>query len=225
LELARLRKPSLGPGAARLADYQRLVDLIEEVPGDIVVCGVGNGTSLFTLGVLTSGHRRLWGFDSFGERLPPPQAEDEPDEASPSRRARPRKKIEAKKTARSESHLRSLIVGYRLPSGRRISPRQLRYRLTLVGGLSPAHHLEYPDGRPIALLHLNLHRYQTCDDCLSSFEPKVAPGGVVVFDQYRTPGASGVTRAIEEYYGGPPAGIERGAHWRAWHLVKPSTST
>jgi hypothetical protein len=214
----------LGPGNAQLDDYRKLVDLIADVPGDIVECGVGNGTSLFTLGLLTEDGRprRLWGFDSFGEKLPPPQPEDEPDGASApaSRKAKARRKIEAKKTARSESHLRALVLGYRLHSRGRISRRQLRKRFVLVRGLSPAGFREYAGG-PIALLHLNLQRYQACKDCLQYFEPKLAPGGVVAFDQYRRPRAIGVTRAIDEYYEGPPPGIRRGEHWKGWVWVKP----
>src|SRR2546427_6243350 len=48
----------------RSLHFQNLVELIEDVPGDIVECGVGAGRSLFLLGVLTDGGRhprRVWG--------------------------------------------------------------------------------------------------------------------------------------------------------------------
>ena len=213
LELKRL--PTFDTDDASLLYYRGLVELIADVPGDIVECGVGNGKSLFLLGLLTEGGkhtRRVWGFDSF-EGLPPAQPEDEKASKQPIR------KVRARKTARSEAHLRWMILRYRLRPRRSISRRQLQERFVFVNGLSPATFTTYADG-PIALLHLNLHRYQAHRECLEYFEPKVADGGVVVCDRYRGFKSIGATRAIDDYYGGPPPGFRKSEHARGWFLVK-----
>jgi O-methyltransferase len=213
LELKRL--PTFDADDASLLYYRGLVELIADVPGDIVECGVGNGKSLFWLGLLTEGGkhaRRIWGFDSF-EGLPPAQPEDEKASKQAIR------KVRAKKTTRSEAHLRWMILRYRLRPRRRISRRQLQQRFVFVKGLSPATFSTYADG-PIALLHLNLHRYQAHRECLEYFEPKVADGGVVVCDRYRGFKSIGATRAVDDYYGGPPPGFRKSEHARGWFLVK-----
>jgi O-methyltransferase len=213
LELKRL--PTFDPDDALLSYYRGLVEMISDVPGDIVECGVGNGRSLFFLGLLTEDGkhaRRIWGFDPF-EGLPPPQPEDQKASKAAIR------KVRARKTARSEAHLRWMILRYRLRPRRRISRRQLQRRFVFVRGLSPAAFSTYADG-PIALLHLNLHRHQAHRDCLEYFEPKVADGGVVVCDHYRGFKSIGATRAIDDYYGGPPPGFRKSEHAKGWFLVK-----
>jgi hypothetical protein len=69
-------------------------------------------------------------------------------------------------------------------------------------------------------LHLDVNIYQSYKDCLEYFEPKVAIGGVVAFDEYEKSTWVGATRAIEEYYGGPPPGIRQGEHARRRFVVK-----
>jgi O-methyltransferase len=199
---ARQRKPD-----KRLVHFQHLVDLIEEVPGDIVECGVGAGKSLYMLGVLTEKGkhpRRLWGFDSF-RGLPPPAPEDEAD-TDPGT-------IRAGKYAYRVSDVRARMISYGM------SKAQLKKRFVFVKGYFPDSFPQYSGG-PIALLHLDVDLYQSYKDCLEWFEPLVAPGGVIAFDEYRHSGWAGATRGIEEYFGGPPPGIQKASRWNRWFLVK-----
>jgi O-methyltransferase len=213
-ELQRVKSHTWQPRNSRFLYFQELVETITDVPGDIVECGVGNGRTLFWLGLLTEGGehaRRVWGFDSF-EGLPPPHPEDQADRFSSG-------KIKAGMFAHSEAEGRALLLRNRISPNRGISRRQLRKRFVLVPGFFPESFPKYSGG-PIALLHLDVNIYQSYKDCLEYFEPKVAIGGVVAFDEYEKSTWVGATRAIEEYYGGPPPGIRQGEHARRRFVVK-----
>jgi O-methyltransferase len=88
-----------------------------------------------------------------------------------------------------------------------------------VEGYFPAGFDRY-SGEPIALLHLDVDLYQSHKHCLEWFEPLVAPGGVIAFDEYRNPTWPGATQAIDEYFGDPPPGIRKARDWNRWFLVK-----
>jgi hypothetical protein len=214
LELRRVKARGWRPDHPRILYYRQLVDLMADVPGDIVECGVGQGRSLFILGVLTEGARRprhLWGFDSF-EGLPSPGSDDEPGRF-------PTGKIRAGMWAYSGSEVRALMLRYRILPDRCLSPRDLRERFSFVRGFYPQSFPEYAGGA-ISLLHLDVDLYQSYRDCLEYFEPLVAHGGIVAFDEYGASTWPGATRAIEEYYGGPPPGIRQGERWSRWFVVK-----
>ena len=100
-----------------------------------------------------------------------------------------------------------------------ISQAQLEERFILVKGYFPATFPQYSGDR-IALLHLDVDLYQSYKDCLEWFEPKVAPGGVIAFDEYGRRGWVGATRAIDEYFGGPPPGIQKSDKLNRWFLIK-----
>jgi hypothetical protein len=191
----------------RFLHFQHLARLVEDVAGEVVECGVGGGKSLFMLALLTEAHihpRRLWGFDSF-QGLPAPGPLDEPESAP--------ERIKAGKYAFRESEVRSHLLTHG------ISESTLAERFVFVQGYFPASFPEYT-GQPIALLHLDVDLYQSYKDCLEWFEPKVAPGGVITFDEYGRSYWPGATRAIDEYYGGTPPGIQKSPYWSRWFVVK-----
>ena len=191
---------------ARSLHFQHLAELIEDVPGDIVECGVGAGKTLFLLGILTAGGthpRRVWAFDSF-QGLPPAGKEDEPDRAP--------KRFAAGKLSTSEETVRTRLLSYGMP-------RKGLDRIVFVPGFFPHSFSRYTGG-PIALFHLDVDLYQSYKDCLEYFEPMVVRGGVVAFDEYESRNWPGARRAIDEYFGGHPPGIRRSPHWNRSYLVK-----
>jgi O-methyltransferase len=191
----------------RLLYFQHLVELIEDVPGDIVECGVGAGKTLYMLAALTAhgkNKRHLWGFDSF-EGLPPPTPEDEPGSAP--------QKIRGGMYAHSENEVRARLISYGVTNA------QLKRRFTFVKGFFPETFPRYPGG-PIALLHIDVDLYQSNRDCLEWFEPLVVPGGVIAFDEYRNPAWVGATLAIDQYFGGSPPGIRKAPIKNRWFLIK-----
>jgi hypothetical protein len=191
----------------RLAYFQHLVALIDDVPGDVVECGVGSGKTLYMLAELTQGGehpRQIWGFDSF-RGLPPPAPEDRAETAP--------RKIRAGKYAHSREEIEARLAAYGIPQ------RSVTERFTLVEGYFPTGFERY-SAEPIALLHLDVDLYQSHKHCLEWFEPIVAPGGVIAFDEYRNPTWPGATQAIDEYLGDPPPGIRKAPDWNRWFLVK-----
>lgn len=191
----------------RSLHFRHLVGLIEDVPGAIVECGVGAGKSLFLLATMTEGGkhpRKLWGFDSF-QGLPAATPEDEAETMT--------RKLRPGKFAHDQDDVLAYLVSYGMDEER------VAERVVLVPGYFPDSFGQY-DGGPIALLHLDVDLYQSYKDCLEFFEPFVVPGGVVAFDEYRSPQWPGAAKSIDEYYGGPPPGAQTSSHWNRWFLVK-----
>jgi O-methyltransferase len=55
-----------------------------------------------------------------------------------------------------------------------------------------------PDRR-YRLVHLDVDLYEPMIECLEYFGPRVVPGGVIVVDDYGSPGCPGVDRAVHEF--------------------------
>ena len=175
----------------------RLYELIRDIPGDIVECGLGEGNTFSMLAYLAGSDRnhkrRLWGFDSF-EGWPEPTKWD----VSP----RNPKKGE---WAVTEEMVRTRIE----ESG--ISKKFPNLDLRIVKGFFDRTLPDFPN-RPIAFLHIDADLYPGYRDVLNFLFPKVVLGGVVAFDEYREfpngpeygegtiekwPGAS---KAIDDYF-------------------------
>jgi Macrocin-O-methyltransferase (TylF) len=104
----------------RLRHFQHLVGLIEDVPGDVVECGVGAWKTRYMLAALIEHgrhSRRVWAFDSFAG-LPPRTREDRADSAPRTTRAGI--------YAHSEDDVQARLVEYG------ITKPQLRKRFTFV---------------------------------------------------------------------------------------------
>src|SRR5439155_25755945 len=106
-----------------------------------------------------------------------PGPQDEPDRFP--------RKIRAGKFSHSEAEVRALMLSYKI-ARKRISKRSVNERVVLVKGFFPAGFAQY-SGAPIALLHLDVDLYLSYRYCLEWFEPLVAQGGVIAFDEYRSP--------------------------------------
>lgn len=208
------RTPGPGPRltythASRLLYFRRMFDLVKDVDGDIVECGVGRGNSLVLLAFLAKeeAHKRhLWAFDSF-EGFPQPAAED----AS----VRNPKKGDWSRTG-------VRLVEQALVDGGLDVPF-VRSHVTLVKGFFEESLPKYAGGR-IALLHLDVDLYTSYRTALTLLYPKVAVGGVILFDEYMStidhlhfPGAQ---KAIAEYFGVRASEIRRDQPTGKYHLVK-----
>src|SRR3989338_1750422 len=79
LVLARLAEIGEERRVKKLMYQKRLLELVHDLDGDIVECGVGWGCSLLYWALLAREEakgRRIWGFDSF-EGFPEPGPEDQ----------------------------------------------------------------------------------------------------------------------------------------------------
>ncbi|MBI3087359.1 MAG: class I SAM-dependent methyltransferase [Candidatus Omnitrophica bacterium] len=208
------RAPAPGPRltythASRLLYFKRLFDLVSDVEGDVVECGVGRGNSLALLAFLVKeeAHKRhLWAFDSF-EGFPEPSSED----AS----VRHPKKGQWGRTGVR------LVEQILLDSG--LDLAFVRSHVTLVKGFFEDSLPKYAGG-PIALLHLDVDLYDSYRTALTRLYPHVAVGGVVLFDEYmgtvehlHFPGAQ---KAIAEYFGSRLSQIRQDRQTGKYYLIK-----
>jgi hypothetical protein len=194
---------------ARLLYFKRVYDLVSDIEGDIVECGVGPGHSLMSFAFLVKDElkgRKLWGFDSF-EGFPEPSEED-------------RSTRNPKKGDWGGTSIADVLT---LLSEAGLDSHFINTQVTLVQGFFQQSLLKYR-GRSIALLHIDVDLYQSYLTVLESLYPRVAEGGVVLFDEYlatmdhlKFPGAQ---KAIDEYFGGAVSSIRRDRMTGKYYLIK-----
>lgn len=193
----------------RLLFFKRLLDLVGDLEGDVVECGVGWGRSLLYLALLCREEekgRQIWGFDSF-EGLPDPTAEDR----SP---RNPQK-----------GEYRTDIRGvHTLLEEAKFDAVYMRSKVTLVKAFFNQGLQKYT-GQGIALLHIDADLYQSYLDVLNILYGKVKPGGVIAFDEYMDgwthvafPGAK---TAIDDFFADKPFNIQRDKYYGKYYLIKP----
>ncbi len=207
-EIAIIRKQNPGFIIDRiLLEFYTSIYVID---GDIVECGVGEGTtflSLVYLAKLESKGRKIWGFDSF-EGFPEPSIYDK----SP------------RNPKKGEWNLSNIInIKKRLINERNIDPTFIKKYVRLIKGFFNES-LEKYDGGPIALLHLDVDLYESYKVSLEQLWPKVAKGGIVLFDEYKLPSAllnfPGASKAIDEFFGDLKSEIKINQFLNKYYIIK-----
>lgn len=176
-----------------LTYWNMLFNLLEtnKVEGDIVECGVGNGTTLsfilFNL-VRNDMHRdRLYfGFDSF-EGFPEPDLND-------------KNSIKISKKG-DYGHIDEKFVldnlislGFKKPDFKKIK--------FIKGFYENSFSQEYKDITKISILHIDCDLYSSTKISLETWFDKVEKNGLIVFDEYlNSPGFPGAAKAIDEFLG------------------------
>ncbi len=211
--LARFNLPLDRGVVGRLLYFKRMFGRVEGIGGDVVECGVGKAKSFQMLALLAYEEgmgRRLWGFDSF-EGYPEVSPEDES----------PRNLRKGDWKAIEAEDVPPILRGAGL------SQEFLDRHVTVVKGFFEDALAKTPIER-IALLHLDVNLYRSYNTCLEEFFPKVAPGGIVMFDEYmnkdeavKCPGAK---KAIDEFFAGTPHRIQRDPHYGKYFLVKQAVT-
>jgi O-methyltransferase len=178
------------PVASRLLYFDRCLRRVSGIDGDIVECGVGWGRSMLNWIMLASQegkNRHIWGFDSC-EGFPEPS----PQDASP----RNVKKGEWKTDLQS---IMKMLYSSEVPAD------FIQSHLTFVKGFFNESLAKFT-GDPIAILHVDVDLYQSYLDVLERLYPKVAVGGLILFDEYmgareleKFPGAK---KAIDAFFKG-----------------------
>lgn len=194
---------------SQLLYFQRMLDLIEGVEGNAVECGVGYGKTfllLVHLLYLENKGRTLWGFDSFAG-FPSLAPEDEAPFLA---------RFHYRDTSSSSIH--ALL---------KKSGLNRDYAASKVKIIEGFFHdtIPHADTGPIALLHIDVDLYESYLTVLKHFYPKVADGGVVLFDEYRRnqkdrirwPGA---VLAVERFFGDKAGEIMQDDQTGKYYLVK-----
>jgi hypothetical protein len=171
---------------ARLVHFYGLVEKIAAVDGDVVECGVADGSSLASLASLLKVYgqtRQVWGFDSWAG-LPPPSGADLGDASIA---------VGGMFSQASTAKVRDELLAYGLTG------EEIAKTIKLVPGLFSETLPNY-QGR-IALLHVDVDLYQSYLDCLTNLWPRVEVGGIVAFDEYGEDDAwPGARRAVDEFF-------------------------
>lgn len=177
--------------ARRFSFFCRMAELVRNVPGDIVECGVEHGQSLLmwlsiAFDELTP--RNVWGFDSFAgpEKLEMQDSNADGDVSVP--------KSGTYNTKTTEAFIRNLNA-YGLPA------IWTNSHLVLTPGFFSKTLGNYAG--EIAILHLDCNYYDSYKTCLEELYPRVANGGAIVFDEYSNSFDGlhfrGAKQAIDEY--------------------------
>lgn len=167
-----------------LARYE-LLKMIAGVPGDIVECGVFKGSGVYTFAklselLLRNQGRKIIGFDFFDtERKGTFKRKEDKSVLD----------LHDKKFANKDSITQNLEkLGIR--------------NVELIAGDVAKTTREYAEknlGFRIAMLYLDVDNYEGSLAILRNLYPLVAPGGLVVFDEYAVRG-HGESDAVHEYF-------------------------
>jgi hypothetical protein len=164
------------------------------IPGDFAECGVWRGGSsmaiAFALLQLGVSDRKIWLYDTFG-RMPPPTEDDGGIPAEPLR-----------------INNSTNTSGLTLPDVRRAmeSTGYPPERMTYVEGLVEET-IPHTAPEQLALLRLDTDWYQSTHHQLVHLYPRLAPGGVLLVDDYGSfPGAR---KAVDEYFADSPVLLAR----------------
>ena len=146
----------------------------EDVPGDLVDCGVWNGGSTALLSAGAPG-RRVWAFDSF-EGLPAPGALDGP-----------RSEGRAGTLQGSPERVREAVARYGNDAGLRI----------VKGWFEDTFPATQEEIGAIAVLHVDGDWFSSVSLTLEAFYERVSAGGYVVIDDYG--GWEGARAAVDGF--------------------------
>jgi Macrocin-O-methyltransferase (TylF) len=180
-QLYRTVRPHTMCSASRLRGLYDAVShvIADDVPGDVVECGVARGGSAALMGLamsrMGSASRRLWVFDTF-EGLPPPTDED-PDWA-----------IAEWYTGRCRGELHEVEALF--------AELGILERSSLVKGLFQQT-LPMCSIPSIAVLHVDGDWYESVRVCLEHLYERVSPGGVIQIDDYGH--WAGARKAVDEF--------------------------
>jgi len=211
-----LRKPEyvqLNVSYGWLAHFiylKEMFDLVKDLKGDVVECGVGYGHSFFKLCCLAyyeNKDRKVYGFDSF-QGFPDPSEED----------------ISLRNPQKGEWNVATVeTIKLLLKQDGRIDPQFIDNNVKLVKGFFEES-LNKFGGDSIAILHLDVDLYQSYKVTLEYFWPRVEKGGIVLFDEYKQPDVvkyfPGAPKAIDEFFGSLVNQIQYNKNVNRYYIVK-----
>lgn len=184
--------------------------LINNVEGDIVECGVGNGQTLsFILFNLCYNdklyNKKYIGFDSF-EGFPEPSIEDNS----------PRNPMKGQWSHTDENFvLENLnLMGFKDSDKKKIK--------LIKGFFDTTFHQEIKNISKISLLHIDCDLYSSTKISLETWFDKIEKKGIIVFDEYLNSVDSfpGAKKAIDEFLGEDKNKIKVCPYTKKYYFIK-----
>lgn len=170
--------------------FSHMLDRVEGIEGDVVECGVSLGHGLMVFMLIESSEKRVrefHGFDSF---------EGFPDNVEHDRMGDGTFCIsEGDYSTPPDLVLRTLSDG-------RVPEDLIQNNLHLHKGFFENTLSNYSG--TIAFLHLDCDLYQSYMTCLNELYSKVAPGGLILFDEYEDETFPGARKAVDEFFTDKP---------------------
>ncbi len=174
----------------RTRPFLTVLDRLEGLEGDVVECGVFWGRSLIPMaGALRKrgmADRKVFGLDSFNGFEEADLGEGDLGEGRTMETLRRR----FKQQPRIVSDLRRVagVLGLNVE----IMPGEFSKTLPKIMD------------RTFCFVHLDCDIYQSYRTCLEALYPRVVPGGIILFDEYRSPVWPGATEAVDEFFSDKP---------------------
>lgn len=198
---------------AALIDLYKAVQRLERqrVAGIIIEAGVALGGSAIVLARAKAPARPLWLYDVFA-MIPPPSAQDGPDAHA---------RYAQIAAGRSTGIKGQPYYGYEKGLLEKVQHNFSRFGVDLAQA-----HVQFWPGlfeetlridQPVALAHIDCDWYSSVALCLDRITPHLAPGGILVIDDYHD--WSGCKRAVDEYFAGREDEFDFEQHARL-HIVR-----
>jgi len=156
--------------------WTKFFEMIKNISGDIVECGIGRGRSLLILCTLNyffdkneGGQRQIFGYDSF-EGFPQPSIEDK---SFRNPKKGDWKNSPSEKYEYTEEFINQVLNEANIPLN--------KINLTLKKGFFNESLLNHPD-KPIAMLHVDGDLYESHKSVLEILFDRVSKGGIIIFD-------------------------------------------
>jgi asparagine synthase (glutamine-hydrolysing) len=172
------------------------LDLIRQqaVPGAIIEAGVALGGTAIVLARLKPHGRPLFLYDVFST-IPPPGPQDEIDA---------HQRFEIIRSGKAVGIGGEQYYGYRPDL-----IEQVKQNLSSFGIDTVKEAIEFAPGTfedclhpagPVAFAHIDCDWYDSVMTCLDRIYPKLSPGGIMIFDDYKS--YAGCKKAVDEFLSG-----------------------
>jgi hypothetical protein len=205
---AAVPNPTRSPrGGAQIKILLQLLHATSAVEGDVAECGVFRGGTLVPMALYLKQHginKHVWGFDSF-------EGFDQ--------------SVSVDLALGGEEIRDKRLGGLNETSYEYVSQKVARFGLqsnvTLVQGYFEDS-LPRPGDRRMSFVHLDCDLYQSYKTCLEFFYPRLAPGAIVLLDEYNDPPWPGCNKAVDEFLAAKPERLVEieSDNYQKWYFSK-----
>lgn len=199
------------PSASGAANINILIAMLERVkclPGDVADCGVYRAGSTISMGLYLRQkgiNKTIYGFDSFQGFDPKVAASD----------------MELGGAPDADRHEHG-FSGTSLASVRKKVARFGLENIVLVPGYFNQSFAEFPDNIRFCFAHLDVNLYESYQQCLQFFFPRLVSGGIILLDEYNDPPWPGCNKAVDEFLEGKSEKLQvaDSDNYLKWYFVK-----